>query len=36
LELPVGAGSYYLVFNNKFSVLAPKTVRVDAALTYYQ
>jgi|SRR5579862_1084135 len=35
-ELPVGPGSYYLVFNNKFSVLDSKTVRVDAALTYYQ
>jgi hypothetical protein len=35
-ELPAGAGSYYLVFNNKFSVLDSKTVHVDAALTYYQ
>jgi hypothetical protein len=35
-ELPAGAGSYYLVFNNKFSVLDSKTVRVDAALTYYK
>jgi hypothetical protein len=25
-----------LVFNNKFSTLNPKTIRVDAKLTYYQ
>jgi hypothetical protein len=36
LDLPVGAGSYYLVFDNKFSVQDQKTVRVDATLTYYQ
>jgi ABC-type oligopeptide transport system substrate-binding subunit len=35
-NLPPGAGSYYLVFNNKFSVLAPKTVRVNAELRFYQ
>jgi hypothetical protein len=35
-NLPTGPGSYYLVFNNKFSVLNPATVRVHAALTYYQ
>jgi hypothetical protein len=35
-NLPEGAGTYYLVFNNKFSVLAPKTIHVNAALTYYQ
>jgi hypothetical protein len=35
-NLPAGPGSYYLVFNNKFSVLTPATVRGHAALTYYQ
>jgi hypothetical protein len=35
-NLPAGTGNYYLVFNNKFSVLSPSTVRVHAALTYYQ
>ncbi len=35
-NLPAGPDSYYLVFNNKFSVLNPATVRVHAALTYYQ
>jgi hypothetical protein len=35
-NLPAGAGSYYLVFNNKFSVLNPATVRVRAAVAYYQ
>lgn len=34
-NLPPGPGSYYLVFNNKFSVLAPKTIRLNAKLTYY-
>jgi hypothetical protein len=34
-NLPAGAGSYYLVFNNKFSVLNPTTVRAQTALTYY-
>lgn len=36
VNLPADAGTYYLVFNNKFSLLSQKTVRVDAALTYYQ
>jgi hypothetical protein len=35
-NLPAGAGSYYLVLNNKFSVLNPATVHVQTALTYYQ
>jgi hypothetical protein len=35
-KLPPGGGSYYLVFNNKFSTLNPKTIRVDAKLSYYQ
>lgn len=34
-NLPTGPGSYYLVFNNKFSVLAAKTIRLNARLTYY-
>jgi len=36
VNLPADVGTYYLVFNNKFSLLTQKTVRVDAALTYYQ
>ena len=36
VNLPSDAGTYYLVFNNKFSLLTQKTVLVDAALTYYQ
>jgi hypothetical protein len=35
VNLPAAAGTYYLVFNNRFAILAPKTVLVDAALTYY-
>lgn len=35
-NLPSGAGTYYLVFNNKFSLLSPKTIHVEAKLTYYQ
>lgn len=35
-SLPPGPGTYYLVFNNKFSVVNPKMVRLDAALNYYQ
>ncbi len=36
VNLPADAGTYYLVFSNRFGLLAQKTVRVDAALTYYQ
>ncbi len=35
-NLPSGPGTYYLVFNNKFSLLSPKTIHVEAKLTYYQ
>ena len=35
-NLPSGAGTYYLVFNNKFSSVTPKTINVDAKLTYYR
>jgi hypothetical protein len=35
-NLPADAGTYYLVFNNRFSLLTQRTVLVDAALTYYQ
>jgi hypothetical protein len=34
--LPDNAGTYYLVFNNKFSLLTRKGVRVIANLTYYE
>jgi hypothetical protein len=30
------AGKYFLVFSNRFGLLLPKTINVDAALTYYQ
>jgi len=36
VNLPADAGTYYLVFSNRFGLLARKNVRVDAALTYYQ
>jgi hypothetical protein len=35
-NLPSGPGTYYLVFNNKFSLLSPKTIHVEAKLTYYE
>jgi hypothetical protein len=34
--LPNDAGTYYLVFNNRFSQVTERTVLVDAALTYLQ
>jgi hypothetical protein len=36
VNLSSDAGTYYLVFSNRFGLLAQKSVRVDAALTYYQ
>jgi hypothetical protein len=36
VNLPAEAGTYYLVFNNKFSLLSQKNIRVDGTLTYYQ
>jgi hypothetical protein len=36
VNLPADAGTYYLVFSNKFSLLTQKILRVDAAMTYYQ
>lgn len=30
-----GAGTYYLVFNNKFSFLTPKAVQANASMTFY-
>jgi hypothetical protein len=32
--LPASAGTYYLVFNNGFSLLTPKAVEVSAVLHY--
>lgn len=32
--LPPGAGTYHLVFNNKFSLLSPKAVRASIRLRY--
>ena len=36
VNIPAIAGTYYLVFNNRFSLLAQKSVRVNAVMTYYQ
>jgi hypothetical protein len=36
VNLPADAGTYYLVFNNRFSLLTQRSVMVDTALTYYQ
>ena len=36
VTLPSDAGTYYLVFNNKFSLFSPKAVEEHLTLTYYQ
>jgi hypothetical protein len=36
VNLPDDAGTYYLVFDNRFSLFSPKVVRVNATLSYYQ
>jgi hypothetical protein len=36
VNLPADAGMYYLVFDNKLSVLSQNEVEVKGALTYYQ
>jgi len=36
VNLPADAGTYYLMFNNKFSLLSSKSVRLSATFTYYQ
>jgi len=36
VNLPADAGTYYLIFSNKSSLLTQRNVLVDAALTYYQ
>lgn len=36
VNLAADAGTYYLVFSNKSSLLTQRNVLVDAALTYYQ
>ena len=36
VNLPSEAGTYYLVFSNKSSLLTQRSVMVDAALAYYQ
>lgn len=33
-DLPIGEGTYYLVFNNNFSVKAAKTVQAEVSLRY--
>jgi hypothetical protein len=35
-SLPAGAGTYYLVFDNRFSLLSRKSVRVKATFAYEQ
>ncbi|HKW19551.1 MAG TPA: zinc ribbon domain-containing protein [Terriglobales bacterium] len=34
LSLPNGAGTYYLLFNNSFSLITPKAVQHNITLTY--
>jgi hypothetical protein len=34
LTLPADAGTYYIVFSNKFSFISPKAVQADVELTY--
>ena len=34
--LPPAPGTYYLVFDNRFSLLTPKAVQVNASLSYMQ
>jgi hypothetical protein len=34
--LPNTAGSYYLVFDNRYSLITPKAVQVNAVLRYTQ
>jgi zinc-ribbon domain len=36
VNLPSDAGTYYLVLDNRFSLLSKKEVEVKGALTYYQ
>ncbi len=36
VSLPADAGIYYVVFDNRFSLLSQKEVEVKGALTYYQ
>jgi len=36
VDLPDGAGTYDLVFDNRFSLLSKKTVSFTATLSYYQ
>jgi len=33
--LPDGFGEYFLIFNNRFSVLTPKAVEFNGTMTYY-
>ena len=35
VSLPNGAGVYYLVFNNTFSLLSPKAVQQNITLSYF-
>jgi len=34
VDVPANAGTYYLVFNNKFSLLTPKAVEANFSFTY--
>jgi len=35
LTLPAEAATYYVVFNNKFSLLAPKAIEADIDVNFY-
>jgi hypothetical protein len=34
-KLPDGTGTYYVIFNNKFSLLSPKAVQENVTMTFY-
>ncbi len=36
VDLPSAPATYYLIFDNRFSLLTPKAVQVNATLTYMQ
>lgn len=36
VTLPANAGTYYLVFDNRFSLMSEKSIKVNATLSYYQ
>lgn len=35
VSLPSGAATYYLLFDNRYSILSPKAIKANVSLTYY-